>query len=50
MKYEISEKLLQDIRQETIRIMEEVIQNRRYLHMHPEVGYADNADFELLLP
>ena len=46
MKYEISEKLLQDIRQETTRIMEEVIQNRRYLHMHPEVGY-DTQETEI---
>ena len=46
MKYETSEKLLQDIRQETTRIMEEVIQNRRYLHMHPEVGY-DTQETEI---
>ena len=39
MEVNINRKLMETIRREAAEIQEEVVANRRYLHMNPEIGF-----------
>ena len=39
MEYKINQELLSQLDAEIDAMMSEVVENRRYLHMHPEIGF-----------